>query len=123
MGQVFIETHAFFWNVLYLPINSIAIAFALPFLSKLNSVPSFILKPITYISVLSYAMYLLHYSVVLQLMKYFYQTDNLTNIGLMIYIGLYFIFTILLSYMLYQFFEKPITDLRDLKSIKSKFNR
>lgn len=123
LKQIFIETHSFFWNVLYLPLNSIAIAFALPLLSNMKSAPKIILKPITYISVISYSMYLLHYSVVLQWLKYKVPTDFLTSIGIVVYITVYVMLTIILSYALYRLFEKPFMDLRDSHFIKRRFDR
>jgi len=121
LKRVFIETHPFFWNVLYLPINSIAIAFALPFLSSIKSAPKFILKPITYISVISYSMYLLHYSVILQLMKYFLPSENLPRFDQIVYIITYVSITILASYILYRIFEKPMMDIRDKSTITKRF--
>lgn len=119
--KIFIEAYPFLWNVLYLPINSIAIAFCLPLLSSFKSAPKFILKPITFISIISYSMYLLHYSIVLQLLKYFLPSDGLSNFDTLIYILVYLIITIMLSYILYYIFEKPMMDLRDSKVIKNKF--
>ncbi len=120
--QVFIETHPFFWNVLYLPINSIAIAFCLPLLGSIKSAPRFILIPITYISLISYSMYLLHYSIVLQLLKHFFPSEGLLKFDVFVYISVYIISTILLSYFLYCVFEKPMMDLRD-KQIFKRFNK
>src|SRR5690606_14617484 len=58
------EGYPFFWNVLYLPVCSVCIAFSLPFFSQLTTVQSKpVFKSITFISIVSYAMYLLHYSV------------------------------------------------------------
>ncbi len=123
LKQIFIETHSFFWNVLYLPLNSIAIACALPLLSNIKSAPKIILKPITYMSVISYSMYLLHYSVVLQWLKHKVPTDFLTRIGIVVYIAVYFILTLILSYILYRLFEKPMMDLRDSRFIKRRLDR
>ncbi len=120
--RVFIETHPFFWNVLYLPINSIAIAFCLPLLGSIKSAPRFILIPITYISLISYSMYLLHYSIVLQLLKHFIPSEGLAKFDVFVYISVYIISTILLSYFLYRVFEKPMMDLRD-KQIFKRFNK
>ena len=111
--QMFIETYPFFWNVLYLPINSIAIAFCLPLLSNIKSAPKFISIPITTISIISYSMYLLHYSIVLQLLKYYIPSEGLSSFDVSIYISVYVIITILLSYILYNVFEKPMMDIRD----------
>jgi len=123
LKQIFMETHSFFWNVLYLPLNSIAIACALPLLSNMKSAPKIIQKPITYVSLISYSMYLLHYSVVLQWLKYKVPTEFLTRIGIVVYITVYFMLTLLLSYWLYRLFEKPFMDLRDSQFIKRRFNK
>lgn len=119
--QIFIESHPFFWNVLYLPINSIAIALTLPLLSHIKSAPKLIVVPITIISLISYSMYLIHYSVVMQLMKYFFPTEGLSNSNLMIYLSIYFTITLMGSYALYAFFERPMTNLRDTAKIKNRF--
>jgi peptidoglycan/LPS O-acetylase OafA/YrhL len=122
LKQIFIETHSFFWNVLYLPLNSIAIAFALPLLSSMRSAPKIILKPITLISLVSYSMYLLHYSVVLQWLKHKVPTDFLTPIGIVVYVGVYFALTLILSYFLFRLFEKPMMNIRDSAFIKKRFD-
>lgn len=119
--QIFIESHPFFWNVLYLPINSIAIAFTLPLLSQIKSAAKLIVVPITIVSLISYSMYLIHYSVVMQLMKYFFPTEELPVTTLWIYLLVYFVVTIVLSYVLYVLFERPMTNLRDSKKIKNHF--
>jgi peptidoglycan/LPS O-acetylase OafA/YrhL len=119
--KIFIETHPFFWNVLYLPINSIAIAFVLPFLSQMKSAPKLIVVPITIISLISYSIYLIHYSVVMQLMKHFFPTEGLSTSNLMIYLSIYVIITVIGSYALYVFFERPMTNLRDTAKIKNRF--
>ena len=108
-----IENHPFLWNVLYLPFVSIAISCFLPFLSKWKIETSFFNKPVVFISKISYSMYLLHYSVVLQLLMHFYSNyfqNFIQKIGLT---AIYFTITIVLSYFLYRFYEKPIMDLRD----------
>lgn len=120
--QLFIETHPFFWNVLYLPINSIAIALCLPLLSNIKSAPKFISIPVTTISIISYSMYLLHYSIVLQLLKYYFPSEGLSSFDVSIYISVYVIITILLSYILYKVFEKPMMDIRDKSFITNRFN-
>ena len=93
----------------------------LPLLSSMESAPKLILKPITYISILSYAMYVLHYSVVMQLMKYFMPTEDFAGLDIAIFISVYFLLSMVLSYILYNFYEKPLTDLRDSKAIKNRF--
>jgi peptidoglycan/LPS O-acetylase OafA/YrhL len=116
--RVLIETHPFFWNVLYLPINSIAIAFCLPLLASIQSAPRIILIPITYISLISYSMYLLHYSIILQLLKHFIPSEGLAKFDISVYISVYIISTILLAYILYRIYEKPMMDIRDIQFFK-----
>ncbi|MDO5981805.1 acyltransferase family protein [Flavivirga spongiicola] len=116
-----IEEYSFVWNVLYLPMNSIIIMLMFPLLSQMNTAPEFILKPITFISVISYAIYVIHYSVILQLLKYFIPSNNLPDFDIMVYIIVYISSTILISYIIYRFFESPITKLRDSNFIKKRF--
>ncbi|RZV69930.1 MAG: acyltransferase [Flavobacteriaceae bacterium] len=122
LKQIFIESHSFFWNVLYLPLNSIAIAFTLPLLFNIKSAAKPMLIPVTYISVISYSMYLLHYSVVLRLMKQYFPSEGLSKFGTMSYVLIYFLLTIVLSYILYRLFERPMMDIRDKESIKQRFD-
>lgn len=118
---VFIETHPVFWNFWYLPLNSIAILLTLPLLSQWQSAPKLLSKPITFISVVSYAMYVLHYSIILQLLKHKIPTGNLPKFDIIIYILVYLSITILSSYVLYRFFEKPMTKLRDSVKVRNYF--
>lgn len=111
--QLLIEDFPFYWNVLYLPILSIAIGCLLPFLSSWNVKSTKGTKPIIFISKISYSMYLLHYGIVLQLMKHFIVFDNQNLIELTLFIFTYLLLTIFLSYLLYRFYEKPIMDKRD----------
>lgn len=111
--KLFIETHPVFWNVLYLPLVSIMVACFLPFLSEWKSEASGIRKPIVFISVLSYSIYLLHYGVILHVMKNYIPYDALNPLELYPFLAAYIALTLLLSYLLYRFYEKPLMDLRD----------
>ncbi|HLT52416.1 MAG TPA: acyltransferase [Flavobacteriaceae bacterium] len=120
--QIFIDSHPFFWNVLYLPINSFVFVCCLPLLSGFKKQPKFIGRPITLISTISYAMYLLHYSVVLKLMMNTYNAHEIESIIVkLLYLFVYFFFTTILSYFFYRIYEKPMTDLRDIPLIKNHF--
>jgi peptidoglycan/LPS O-acetylase OafA/YrhL len=120
MNRIFIITHPGFWNVWYFLIKSFAISLTLPLLSAMNSAPKIILKPITYISILSYAMYVLHYSIVMQLMKHFMPTEDFAGLDIAVFILIYFLLTMVLSYVLFNLYEKPMTDLRDSSFIRNK---
>lgn len=117
----FIDSHPFVWNVIYLPFTSLSIAFFLPFLSQWKSAPAIIRYPFTWISLLSYAMYLLHYSVVLHLLKHWFPTEVLSPIDKAVYVVVYLLSTFVASYVLYRVFERPMMNLRDRDFIKRYF--
>jgi peptidoglycan/LPS O-acetylase OafA/YrhL len=111
--RLLIETHPILWNVFYLPLVSVAVACFLPFLSDWKEETSLLKKPIVFISTVSYAVYLLHYSVVLQLLKHYIVYDAQNPIHLFGFVVAYVFITFFLSYLLYRFYEKPMMDLRD----------
>lgn len=111
--QILPTTFPFVWNVIYLPLASLSIAFFVPFFSQLETTISFIKKPIVFISKTSYSIYLLHYSVILQLFMLFVDREKATLLQLHLITILYLATTLVLSYIFYHFYEKPIMDLRD----------
>ncbi|AUP78063.1 acyltransferase family protein [Flavivirga eckloniae] len=121
LGGVNIENNPFVWNVLYLPINSVIMLLMFPLLSQINTAPAIISRPVTFISITSYAIYVLHYSVILHLLQYFIPAINLSEFDVIVYIVVYLSLTILASYVLYKFFEHPMTRLRDSSFIKKRF--
>ena len=108
-----IEQNPFFWNVLYLPITSAAFAFLLPFFSNWKTFTNPILYPIELISKISYSIYLLHYSVILLLLKTFFETSQMSDFERHLFTLVYLLITFLSSYLLYRFYEKPIMNWRD----------
>ena len=68
--------------------------------------------PVTALSVISYSVYLLHYSVVLQLMRYWVPSPEGAFASVAYTLG-YLFLTLTLAYWLYRFFEKPLMDIRD----------
>lgn len=108
-----IEKQPFFFNVLYLSFNLIAICMLLPFLIEVQFKNIFFLKCITLISVISYSIYLLHYTIILHFMKSYFPSEQLLGLNLLVYTLLYWLIVLFSSYFLYRFFEKPITELRD----------
>lgn len=111
------------WREFYPPIvyniDSITVFCFLPFLSSFNSTKIKIIdKSIIFLSIISYSMYLLNLNVVQRsLLPYTIYILKKINISIETnYIVLYIVFwlyTIFFSYVLYTFFEKPVTDLRD----------
>jgi len=110
-----IEQNPFFWNVLYLPITSVAFAFLLPFFSEWKSFLNPLSNPVELISKISYSVYLLHYSIILQLLKFFMDTSQMSITERHFFTLIYLTITFLLSYILYRFYEKPIMNWRDNK--------
>lgn len=108
-----IEQNPFFWNVLYLPITSIAFTFLLPFFSNWKTFTNPILYPIELISKISYSIYLLHYSIILLLLKTFFDTSQMPDFERHFFTIVYLLITFLSSYLLYRFYEKPIMNWRD----------
>ena len=108
-----IEQNPFFWNVLYLSITSLAFAFLLPFFSEWKSFINPFSYPIELISKISYSIYLLHYSIILQLLKVFMDTTQMSTTERHFFTLIYLTITFLLSYILYRFYEKPMMNLRD----------
>lgn len=111
--DIFIESNKLFWNLFYIPINSIVIVMFLPWLSQIKTAPKYILRPITFLSLISYSMYLFHYSIILYLLKYYLPTENLGVFDSIIYIIVYLLLTVLISLFVYKFYEKPIMNFRE----------
>ncbi len=114
----YIQDFSLFWNVFYLPICSISIAFFLPLLANWKIQKGKWPKMISHISIVSYSMYLLHYSVILQLMRYFWPIEPLSFYEKLVYALLYLGITIIASTVLYKLYEKPMMNLRDLPYFK-----
>lgn len=111
--RILIDSYPFFWNVLYLPITSITFALFLPFLSQWQAAPKWFSKPVTFVSVVSYSVYLLHYSIVLQLLKYIINTTHFSSLQLHGFTIGYLVLTFFLSFLLHKYYEKPMMNLRD----------
>ena len=103
---------SWFWNILCLPLVSTAICLFIPFLLNWKSPPQAIGNGITFICNIAYSIYLLHYSVVLFLLKYFIDTKDFGLWQLNLFAILYLSITVVLSYLLYTYFEKPINQFR-----------
>lgn len=107
------ETYPLVWNVVYLPLASVSIAFFMPFFSQLETSISLIKKPIEFISKISYSIYLFHYSIILQLIMLFVNRETTSLIQFHMITAFYISILIAISYLCYRFYEKPLMDLRD----------
>ncbi len=108
---------AWFWNIVCLPIVSLAICMFIPFLLNVQKPSESIGNTVGFICKISYSVYLLHYSIVLFLLKNFIDTANYSIWQLNIFTLFYLLVTVALSYLLYTYFEKPINEYR-AKNIK-----
>jgi peptidoglycan/LPS O-acetylase OafA/YrhL len=103
-----------FSEAFFLSINGLSMAMMLPFFAHWKEATGWLANFITYISVLSYAMYLVHFSLVLNPMYRFLDFGN--NPITWWYFAGFILATFFLSHLLYKFYEKPMTDLRSKRS-------
>lgn len=103
-----------YFKVFYFSFTSIIVALGLPFFINWKTTHNIIRKPIELVSKISYSMYLLHYSIIAVLLKYVLE-NYLTDLPKFIILFLYLASTLVFSFLLYKFYEKPMMDLRDKK--------
>ncbi|MBT8302965.1 MAG: acyltransferase family protein, partial [Bacteroidia bacterium] len=116
------ENSSFFYNLLYLPLVSISIALFLPFLDSWRK--STILRPtITWISLLSYSLYLVNYSILLLTIEKYVDVSSMSLLGKCIMALLFWVVSFMLSYALFRWYEKPFMNLRDKPLILNKFKQ
>lgn len=106
-----------FSEAMFLVINGFSMAMLLPFFAHWRVQRGIIARAVTYISVTSYALYLVHFSLVLSPMVHFFTfSDQLWS---WVYYFFFWIASLFLAHLLYKYFEKPMTDLRQSASQKS----
>ncbi len=116
---IILSTNYFdFPAVLLYTLRPIGTLFILPKLSSIEKTTWKGGKVITFISLISYSMYLLHVIVVLEIIMplifmALHITEETSYTIIIIKTAMYWSLTILLSYVLYMFYEKPMTNLRD----------
>jgi len=114
------ETTSLFFNIFYLPLISVSILLFFPYLSQLDSAVFFNTQ-ITNIILWSYSLYLINYSIVLLSIQYFVDVDGQSYFVKALLLVVYWLFSFFFSFILYNFFEKPTTELRNKPFIKSFF--
>jgi peptidoglycan/LPS O-acetylase OafA/YrhL len=106
--RFFIDSQPFFWEVLYLPLTSIAIALTFPLVYSLRSSSLVLKKPFSFCGKISLGMFLIHYSIALQFLDHFIV---LSQASFPIFFGLavvYLAVVIVGSFILHRFYEIPI---------------
>jgi peptidoglycan/LPS O-acetylase OafA/YrhL len=102
--------------VLSFSVISLATLFLLPYLSVLKSGKGILYKVITYISITSYSVYLIHLSIVQSWIIYKLPWVAYTGNSQLISLSncaIYYTLTMTLSILLYQYFEVPMTRIRE----------
>ena len=102
-------------------INSISILLFFPFFEEIKIKSTLVSKMITFISSISYSLYLLHFDLILwPVLEYIPINSILTCIFSFV---LYVILSLIVSYINYQYFEIKMTNLRDNKLFKKLYSR
>lgn len=108
-----------FLNYVWLSAMPLATLLTLPFLSRFQAEPNVVVKCITFVSLISYAMYLLNHTVVLDMLLPGLRSLNrwgndVTGIATEVldYLS-YWSVTIALSWLLFRFFETKLTACRE----------
>lgn len=105
-----------FFCVFSFSLNSLATLFLLPFLSTLKTGKGLVYQTVTYISLISYSMYLINFSLVKNWILGRFHLNH--YLELPVKYVLFWALTIMLSVLLYKYFEMPITKLRDRKKAR-----
>ena len=103
------DNSGYYFKMFFFTQTSIGFALILPFLMGIDIKNRIIRDAFSHLSIISYSLYLIHYSVVLKLIlliKGKYGVHWVPS-----YFS-YWILSIVLATMCYRFFEKPTTDLR-----------
>ncbi len=93
-------------NALFFSITSVSTSLIVPYFLHLDYKESLFKKATTHISLISYTLYLTHYSIVLKMLA---NLDTSPQLKYVIYIGI----SIFLSTLNYRYFESKITKLRE----------
>lgn len=107
-------------KILFFPVMSVFFASLLPLANSINPKKrTYWMRFVTHLSVISYSVYLLHFSVVLTLQNYIYEPK--TFHGALFSILVFWTLTFIVSTIVYNCYEKPCTGLREkLKRKKEK---
>lgn len=113
---------SFFYDICYLPLISSCFGLMMWKMASMKVGWHYVLKPITFLSLLSYSIYLINYSIILLLLKKYipFPIVIINKIGFVfLFLGL----TTLFSYILYRFYEKPTINLRNHSFVLKFFNQ
>jgi peptidoglycan/LPS O-acetylase OafA/YrhL len=105
-------------KTLFFPALSLFFVCFLPLANSINPQRrNFFMRFITHLSVISYSVYLLHFSVVMTLQNYIYEPASFSEA--LLAVAIFYAVTFWVSTLVYNFYEKPCTRLRDKFSVSS----
>ncbi|WP_428659154.1 acyltransferase family protein [Runella sp.] len=110
-GSVYAHSVAFV-NLFFYPVTAVSVMLMLPALSKITIKNTLLKKGITFISLISYSMYLINLSVIIKIIKHF-APASMTDTGKFIAYVLYWVSTIGFATLMYHYIELPFLKLRD----------
>jgi peptidoglycan/LPS O-acetylase OafA/YrhL len=115
--QIVFPNDSIFRNYFSLLSISFGTLFLLPQLSSIHTSKGKIYQFFTHISAISYSLYLVHFTIVqwilLPLVMKQLPFIFSQNVHILVQYSLYWIFSLVLSYILYRFFEKPVLNIRE----------
>jgi peptidoglycan/LPS O-acetylase OafA/YrhL len=109
--EFFLMTSPGYLCIFSFTITSIGTILLIPFLSEYKNGDGVVYKALTYISLISYSMYLINLTLV-QLYLVNFIDKYVTHTGFVLYVS-YWAFTVIGSILLYKYLEKPLMDLRN----------
>jgi peptidoglycan/LPS O-acetylase OafA/YrhL len=99
--------------VLNQPLRAFGILLMLPWCDGFKRSWSCLSIPVTYVSMISYSMYLIHHTLVLDPILRYCASNRAGTV--MVLYGVYWVLTFALSAVLYSRLEKPVMDLREAR--------
>ncbi|EOR94077.1 acyltransferase family protein [Arcticibacter svalbardensis MN12-7] len=113
---VYSHNYHLFSKVFYFTLTDICFLCFMPFMSTWYVKKQvLVVRMITIISVLSYSIYLIHRSIIISLLDFYFCSNEI--IIQLIKTLLFLVLTFVFSYFIYKYYEHPITELRE------KFNK
>ena len=112
--QILPQTHLWFYIFVYLQLVIVSLGLLFPYFIAINYNGVF-KKSIEFISTRSYAIYLINYSLILLGIQRCFKLNEFPFYQKLILVIFFLVITLLLSEMLYKFFEKPILQYRNRK--------
>jgi peptidoglycan/LPS O-acetylase OafA/YrhL len=109
------QNNLLYFTVFSSAVGSIGTLFLLPFLGDFNPKlkTGFLFNIITKISLVSYSMYLINYTIVRNIIMPSFSTLGSNFIGKILSYSIFWIITAVLSTLIYKYFEMPLTKIRD----------